>query len=61
MPIIQVNVFEGRTLEQKRAMVREMTRVVVETMDSPPEKVRIIIREMRREDMAVGGVLTSDA
>ena len=45
MPIVMVNIKEGRTVEQKRAMVTGMTKVLCETMEVPQSSVRIIINE----------------
>ena len=60
MPIVIVNIKEGRTLEQKRAMVAKMTEVLCETMDVTPPSVRIIINEMKNENFAKGGILVED-
>ena len=60
MPTIMVNMFEGRTLEQKRKLVAAMTEAVVESLGVKPESVRIFLKEMARENHAVAGVLTSD-
>lgn len=60
MPIIQVHFFEGRTLDQKRALVASMTDAVVKSLNVKPDDVRIILQEMARQDYAIAGVLTSD-
>lgn len=60
MPIIEVSMFEGRTLEQKRALVAKMTDVVVETLDVKPQAVRVLIREMKKENWAIAGQLKCD-
>ena len=45
MPVIQCDIREGRTEEQKRALAREITRVVHETIDAPVEYIYVLIRE----------------
>lgn len=50
----------GRTLEQKRAFVREVTRATVETLGCPMDSVEILISEVPREAWAKGGKLRSD-
>ena len=60
MPILQVELIKGRTTEQKRAMADKVTKALVETVNCKAEDVRIIIREMEKEDYATGGVLFSD-
>ncbi len=60
MPIIHVNMFEGRTLDQKRKLVTHMTEAVVKSLDVKPESVRIVLHELPRQNIAVAGVLASD-
>lgn len=60
MPILQVHFLEGRTREQKRALVQRLTEVVCETMAVHPEQVRIILSEMPRDTYAIAGELVAD-
>lgn len=60
MPILHLEMHPGRTLDQKRAFVREVTRVVVETLICPPESVDVVISEVAREDWAKAGKLIAD-
>jgi len=60
MPIIHVNMFEGRTVDQKRKMVVAMTEAVVKSLDVKPEAVRIIMHDIPRHNIAVAGVLASE-
>jgi 4-oxalocrotonate tautomerase len=55
MPIIQVNVAEGRTVEQKLAAFDAITDAVVRTLDVRPEQVRILINEVKDENFAIAG------
>ena len=61
MPILQVEMLKGRTLDQKREMVKKVTDAVTETLNCPKEAVKIIIREMESENFANAGVLKSDS
>ena len=45
MPVIQCDIRERRTEEQKQDLAREITRVVHETIDSPVEYNYVLIRE----------------
>lgn len=45
MPVIQCDIREGRTEEQKRALAQEITRVVHETIEAPLEYIYVLIRE----------------
>lgn len=60
MPILQVEIIKGRTVEQKREMIKKVTEAVCETLVCPPEAVQIIIREMETENYAQAGVLHCD-
>ena len=60
MPIVQIHLIEGRSVEQKRALVDKVTKAVCETVDVTPDHVRIILSDMARHDYAVAGVLKED-
>ncbi len=60
MPIIQVHLLEGRTKDQKRKLVANMTDAVVKSLDVKPDAVRIILHEMANDEYAIAGVLNSD-
>lgn len=56
MPIIQVNLMEGRTVAQKRAMIAAVTDAVVDSLGVRADSVRIIINELHPEHFALAGV-----
>jgi len=60
MPIVQVNLLEGRTIEAKRKYAAEITKLTCGCFDVPPEKVRVIFNDMKHENFAVAGVLAAD-
>jgi len=60
MPIIQIHLIEGRTVEQKRALVDKVTKAVCETVNVTPEHVKIVLSDMARHDYATAGVLKLD-
>jgi len=45
MPVIQCDIREGRTKEQKLRLAQEITRVVMETINAPREYIYVLIRE----------------
>lgn len=55
MPLFEVTIVEGRTAEQKKALIARLTEVAVETMDVPRDAVRVCIREIPLEHWGVGG------
>ncbi|MGB3268557.1 MAG: 4-oxalocrotonate tautomerase [Rhodanobacter sp.] len=61
MPTLHLEMLPGRTVEQKRAFVREVTRTTAETLACPPESVDILISEVPRDAWAKAGKLMADA
>ncbi len=55
MPIIEVNLFEGRTVEKKRELIAALTDAAVRTLDVPAQNVRVILRELSKDDFGIAG------
>ena len=60
MPIVSINQFEGRTVEQKRKLAKEITDAIVKIYEVGPETVTITIFDIPKHNAAHGGVLASD-
>jgi 4-oxalocrotonate tautomerase len=60
MPTYHIEMMEGRTLEQKKKLVEQITRVTAEVLLVKPESVDIIITDVKRENWATGGILWSE-
>jgi 4-oxalocrotonate tautomerase len=60
MPIVTVAMYEGRTLDQKREIVKGITDVVARVTGTPPESVHVVLDEVKRENWAIGGLLQPD-
>jgi 4-oxalocrotonate tautomerase len=60
MPEIYVHAVEGRSVEQKRALVKDITEAVVKHFKVAPEAVMVEIVESSRDNKAKGGVLFSE-
>lgn len=60
MPTIRIDMFEGRTVEQKRALVAAVTEACVRTIGASPESVDILLFDIARQNWASGGQLWSD-
>ena len=59
MPMIKVEMFSGRSKEQKSALVEALTRAFVETAGGTPESVQIVLTDIDKENWAVAGKLYS--
>jgi 4-oxalocrotonate tautomerase len=60
MPTINVQIFEGRSAEQKKKFVEAVTEVTCKTLECGPGAVDIIITEVKRENWATAGKLWSE-
>ena len=60
MPTYHIEMLEGRTIEQKRKLVQEITRVTVEVLGGSPDSVDILITDVKRENWATGGMLWTE-
>ena len=60
MPTYHIKMLAGRTIEQKKKLVEEITRVTVEVLGGSPNSVDILITDVPRENWATGGVLWSE-
>ncbi len=60
MPIITIELLEGRSIEQKREIAKKVTEAIVETVKVKPDTVQIIFHDMKKENYAIAGNLYSD-
>lgn len=60
MPYVTVKMLEGRTEEQKKALVERVTEAVSETANAPKESIVVFIEEMPKNHYAIAGVRFSD-
>lgn len=60
MPVIRIDMIEGRTQEQKRRIVKEITETMVRVAVTKPEDVRIIIVDHPMKNLAARGQLLID-
>tara|TARA_B110000211_G_C14056301_1_gene543528 strand:+ start:1410 stop:1634 length:225 start_codon:yes stop_codon:yes gene_type:complete len=60
MPIIQFNLMEGRTVTQKRRLVKKVTEAVCEALDVEASTVRILLHEVTGNDFAAAGITAAE-
>lgn len=60
MPLIEVTMVEGRSPEQLRKLISDLTAAVVEAVDAPVEAVRVVIREVPGTHWAAGDVTIAE-
>ena len=59
MPVVTIEMWEGRTIEQKKQLVEGITSVIA-NIGVPPEAVHIIIKDNPKHNWAIGGKLASE-
>ncbi len=60
MPEVVVYILEGRTLEQKRGLVKDITDAVVKNAGAQPDAVTVSLVKSPRNSKGKGGVLFSE-
>ena len=55
MPYISIEMFEGRTDEQKKVLIEKVTKTVTTTLDVPSEAVWVVIKDVPRGNWGVRG------
>ncbi|MGH3005787.1 MAG: 2-hydroxymuconate tautomerase [Gaiellaceae bacterium] len=60
MPVVTVQLWSGRTLEQKRALVSEITRAMVEHAGARSDALHVILQEVEPENWGLAGVIGPD-
>ncbi|MFC2167436.1 2-hydroxymuconate tautomerase [Acidobacteriota bacterium] len=60
MPLIEVHMLEGRTTEQKKALLAAITDAVHESIGSPLPTIRVWIQEMSKKEYMVAGRLAEE-
>ncbi|MDQ0972270.1 4-oxalocrotonate tautomerase [Bacillus niacini] len=55
MPIIQVQMMEGRPKEKVAELIRNVTNTVSETLDAPKENIRVIVTEIPKTHWGKAG------
>ncbi|MDD4858693.1 MAG: 2-hydroxymuconate tautomerase family protein [Dehalococcoidales bacterium] len=59
MPFITVDMYEGRTIEQKRQLVKDLTEATMK-LGVPASHVQILIRDIPKHNWANAGKLASE-
>ena len=60
MPTLRVELFAGRSVDQKRALASALTEACVKTLGTSADSVEVIFFDIQRHDWASAGQLWSD-
>ena len=60
MPTLRVELFEGRTPQQKAELAKELTAACVRVLGGTPDGVDVVFFDVARQDWSTGGVMWSE-
>ncbi len=61
MPLLMIFTDEGKSIDQKRGLVKDITAAVCKNFAVPLEAVSVMIREGKKENRASAGKLAIDS
>ena len=60
MPVITIAGNDGSSVEKKREMVKNVSKVVADAYDLPIEAITVLVQAYEKESIGVAGELLSD-
>jgi 4-oxalocrotonate tautomerase len=60
MPVIQITISQGRSVEQKRELIEVLTKETARIMKTQEEKIRVLIYEVSKENWGNAGIIGLD-
>lgn len=60
MPFVNIQLLEGRTIEQKGKIAEAITKVMVEIGGAKSDAVFVIFNDIEKSNLAKGGILVSN-
>lgn len=60
MPIVTVQMYPGRSIDQKRTLVKALTDAMVQHAGTRPDNLHVVIEEVEKENWSIAGILGSD-
>jgi 4-oxalocrotonate tautomerase len=60
MPYVTIVLREGRSVEQKREMVKAVTEAIARTTSAKPQSVHVIVHDVPAHNLGHEGILLAD-
>jgi len=60
MPYVTIVLREGRSVDQKRELVKAVTDALVRTVNAKPEAVHVVVHDEPAHNLSSGGQLLAD-
>ena len=55
MPIVKIDIWEGRDKDTKRKLIQSVAKAVSESLDVPVEHIHIVINEVSKDNFGLEG------
>ena len=60
MPLVHIDLIEGRSEEQLKGLVKDVTAAIAKNANVPEERIHIVLNEMRPDRYSVAVKMASD-
>lgn len=60
MPVVTITISKGRSYEQKKQLTDQIAAAVKNVLGVPIERVIILVHELEKENISIGGSLLSE-
>ena len=60
MPLVEIHLLEGRTDDQKMALLTAVTAAVHDSIGAPLESIRVWVQEFSPKEYMIAGVLAAN-
>ena len=60
MPVVRIDVAQGRSDECYRELIRRVSEVTAEVLETPIDRVRVVVGEVPPAHWGIGGIPLSD-
>jgi len=60
MPLVEIHLLQGRTKEQKKALLESVTAAVHQSIQAPLDSIRVWIQEFPPDEFMSAGILASE-
>ncbi len=55
MPVVKIDMWEGRTKEQKEKLIKSVTKAIADTLGIPKEHITVIINDVPKTNWGLKG------
>lgn len=60
MPIIHIELMEGRPVDKIQSLIASVTETVSKELDAPKERIRVLVTELPKSHWGIAGVPASE-